>query len=123
MSEDTEDLGPYPDDTLIEWDSTDPLKVDEARETFRRLVVDQKQRAFTVNDDGSQGDLVPVFDPSIEALIFSPLPDIDHLHEAHESLKRLARFRGQTSHDDIAQSAIAHALVDIASSLHVDPEA
>jgi hypothetical protein len=107
----------YPNDTLVKWDPKVPAEVERARKTFDKLVVDNKQRAFTVRPDGGQGSPVSAFDPSVGKIICSPRPAVDHLEKARQSLKRVDRFRGQTSQDDFSQLTIAHALVSIAESL------
>jgi hypothetical protein len=59
-------------DTRIIWDPQRPAEVDVARQTFDRLVKDERYSAFAVDRRGEKGEHVREFDPDAEKLILTP---------------------------------------------------
>jgi len=58
-------------DTKIVWNPAQPDEVANAHATFERLV-GRRYRAFSVDKSGERGELVDVFDPKVDKLIFVP---------------------------------------------------
>ena len=60
-------------DTKLIWNPRDEAEVENARATFNKLRNEKKFAAFKVNpNDGSKGELIREFDPSLEKIIFAP---------------------------------------------------
>ncbi len=59
-------------DTKVIWDQGNADEVQNARETFNRLVREKKYLAFSVKQGGEKGEQVREFDPLAGKLILVP---------------------------------------------------
>lgn len=59
-------------DTRITWDPDNPAEVENARQTFDRLVGEKKFMAYNVERGGERGEVIRTFDPTAEKLILAP---------------------------------------------------
>lgn len=58
-------------DTKKTWDPTKPVEVDDARRSFDELRA-KGYAAYTVNDDGSAGEVITKFDAGAGRIIMRP---------------------------------------------------
>ena len=58
-------------DTKVIWDSKNEVEVEVARATFKKLRK-KGYLAYTVNKDGTTGEVITEFDPDAEKIILAP---------------------------------------------------
>lgn len=58
-------------DTELKWDSSVDAEVATARDTFDRLVGENKYRAYKVDPDGEK-EIIHSFDPAAEHIVLAP---------------------------------------------------
>jgi hypothetical protein len=59
-------------DTRLIWNRNDPDEVDNARQTFDRLVKEKKFVAYKVGAAGEKGEVMRTFDSTAEKIILAP---------------------------------------------------
>ena len=58
-------------DTKLLWNRGNQIEVEAAKELFKKLKK-KNYIAYTVKDDGKQGEIIHSFDPNLERIIMMP---------------------------------------------------
>lgn len=59
-------------DSRFTWNPNVPAEVEEARKHFNELKTTHRYLAYTVNEDGTPGEVMSEFDPNAKAVVMRP---------------------------------------------------